>query len=412
MSSSGAGHRFRTSSDTEVLLHGYRAWGTEPARAGSWACSRSPSPTAAATSCSSRATRSARSRCTTWTRPASSPSRRSCARSRRMGVTDGRIDVAALGGYLCLNYVPGDATLLAGVRRLPPASWRLYRPGAVSSGCYWSAHASDETFGNVETAIEGLRERLDRAVRLALVSDVPVGIFLSGGMDSSLVAESAARQGRLTHAYCLDFGEEGFSEWPRAERVARRLGIPLTRVRLRRGRRRRFPPRRRARGRPAGRLIGTASLDDLARGRPRQQGGPGRRRWRRAVRRLPDVPGVAAARPDRERGSRGACVAGWRSRAAAADPRGQGLGELQGDAVRPRAGPADARGALHVERHLAPAPGRPAGPSRGGAPRRAKGRSPLLPIVRVCRPGPACATCSERTSPSTCRTTSSPRSTG
>ena len=68
----------------------------------------------------------------------------------------------------------------------------------------------------------------------ALVSDVPVGIFLSGGMDSSLVAESAARQGRLSRAYCLDFSEEGFSEWPRAERVASALGIPLDACALRR----------------------------------------------------------------------------------------------------------------------------------------------------------------------------------
>ena len=85
---------------------------------------------------------------------------------------------------------------------------------------------------SVPAAAEELRERLDRAVRLALVSDVPVGIFLSGGMDSSLIAESAARQGRLARAYCLDFEETGFSEWPRAERVARSLGIPLERVRF------------------------------------------------------------------------------------------------------------------------------------------------------------------------------------
>jgi asparagine synthase (glutamine-hydrolysing) len=51
-------------------------------------------------------------------------------------------------------------------------------------------------------------------------------------MDSSLIAESAARQGRLSRAYCLDFEETGFSEWPRADRVARSLGIPLERVRF------------------------------------------------------------------------------------------------------------------------------------------------------------------------------------
>ena len=226
-----SGHRFRTSSDTEVLLHGYRAWGTELPR-------RLVGMFAFALADRVR-NELFLARDPFGEKPlyyVDAPGVVSFASELRplaaMGVTDGRIDAAALGGYLCLNYVPGDATLLAGVRRLPPASWRLYRRGSISTGRYWLPHAAAEVPGDAETAIEGLREQVDRAVRLALVSDVPVGIFLSGGMDSSLVAESAARQGRLTHAYCLDFSEEGFSEWPRAERVARKLGIPLTRVRF------------------------------------------------------------------------------------------------------------------------------------------------------------------------------------
>src|SRR4051812_3648375 len=60
-----------------------------------------------------------------------------------LGVAGRDIDAAALGGYLCLNYVPGNATLLRGVRRLPPASWRKYSAtGAVTDGRYWNARAS------------------------------------------------------------------------------------------------------------------------------------------------------------------------------------------------------------------------------------------------------------------------------
>jgi asparagine synthase (glutamine-hydrolysing) len=225
------GHRFRTNSDTEVLLHGYRTWGTDLPRrlVGMFAfalADRGHDELFLA-------------RDAFGEKPlyyVDGPGSVSFASELRplvaMGVTDGRIDVGALGAYLCLNYVPGDATLLASVRRLPPASWRLYRSGSACTGRYWSPEAADRSFDSIDSALEELRERLDRAVRLALVSDVPVGIFLSGGMDSSLVAESAARQGRLTHAYCLDFSEEGFSEWPRAERVARDLGIPITRVRF------------------------------------------------------------------------------------------------------------------------------------------------------------------------------------
>lgn len=226
------GHRFRTSSDTEVLLEGYRAWGTGLVRrlVGMFAFALADR----------RRRELFLARDPFGEKPlyyVDEPGAVSFGSELRplvaLGVTNGRMDVAALGGYLCLNYVPGDATLLAGVRRLPPASWRLYGAGRVSTGQYWSPRGTvRDVPAGLEPAIEGLRERLDRAVRHALVSDVPVGIFLSGGMDSSLIAESAARQGRLSHAYCLDFSEEGFTEWPRAERVASTLGIPLTRVRF------------------------------------------------------------------------------------------------------------------------------------------------------------------------------------
>src|SRR5262249_38308482 len=121
---------------------------------------------------------------------------------------DRQLDESALGAYLCLNYVPGDRTLMAGVRRLTPGTWRLYSEAGAASGEYWrpgpeAIHARD-----LESSLSVLRERIDGAVRLALESDVPVGIFLSGGIDSSLIAESAVRQGGLARAYCLDFPEE------------------------------------------------------------------------------------------------------------------------------------------------------------------------------------------------------------
>ena len=109
------------------------------------------------------------------------------------------IDLNALGGYLCLNYVPGDATLLRGVRRLPPASWRKYSAtGAVTTGRYWNARGSHpQPAMSDDDRLDALQDRLDDAARIALRSDVPVGIFLSGGVDSSLVAQSAARLGKL-----------------------------------------------------------------------------------------------------------------------------------------------------------------------------------------------------------------------
>ena len=85
---------------------------------------------------------------------------------------------------------------------------------------------------SLQEVLTELEQRLDSAVNMALRSDVPVGIFLSSGIDSSLVARSAARAGRVSQAYCLTFAEQGFSEWEGAQMTAHQLGVPLTRVHM------------------------------------------------------------------------------------------------------------------------------------------------------------------------------------
>ena len=141
----------------------------------------------------------------------------------------------SLGQYLCLNYVPGEHTLLKGVRRLPPGTWRRYSLRGTETGVYWRPPLSQ----NVETAaapsgtaLEELQRRIDRSVTIALRSDVPITLFLSGGIDSSIIAESAVRQGHIETAYCLDCAEEGFSEVANAAKVAAKLGLELRRVAL------------------------------------------------------------------------------------------------------------------------------------------------------------------------------------
>jgi asparagine synthase (glutamine-hydrolysing) len=228
------GHRFRTKSDTEILLHGYREWGTGlPERLrGMFAFAL--------------ADRGRRELFVARDRFGEKPL---FYAPRAGGVSFASevkvlaalpglprtIDDEALAAYLCLNYVPGTATMLREVRRVAPATWHLWKAdGHARAGVYWSApdpHEADLQL-SMDDAAGRLESLLDASARLALRSDVPVGIFLSGGIDSSLVARSAARAGRLSSAYCLTFEEASYSEWPKAEATARQLGVPLHEVRM------------------------------------------------------------------------------------------------------------------------------------------------------------------------------------
>jgi asparagine synthase (glutamine-hydrolysing) len=224
------GCRFRTHSDTEVLLHGYRMWGAElPARLiGMFAFAI--------------ADRQREELFLARDRFGEKPLLYAEEPQGVIFASELGPLAALLGGgrelnadvlpeYLCLNYVPGDQTLMKGVRRLPPGTWRLYRAfGEARAETFWAPEASEGGETDLGRAVQTLERLLDDSARLALRSDVPVGIFLSGGVDSSLVARSAARSGRLAMAYCLSFQERTHDEYPQASQTARQLGIPITRV--------------------------------------------------------------------------------------------------------------------------------------------------------------------------------------
>ena len=149
-----------------------------------------------------------------------------------LGIGGREIDPDALGPYLCLNYVPGTRTMLRGITRIAPAEWRLYGTiGLQRRARYWTPPAAPlETRLTTGELLDQLQTRIDRAVGFTLRSDVPVGLLLSGGVDSSCVAQSAARLGRLQQAFCVDVAEGGFSEWNAAAKVAKHIGVGITRV--------------------------------------------------------------------------------------------------------------------------------------------------------------------------------------
>lgn len=222
------GHTFRTMSDTEVLLHGFREWGRDlPGRL--------VGPFAFAIADADRGElflardRFGEKPLLLLRTPELLAFASELAPLTALPGFPRQLDERALGEYLVLNYVPGERTLAAGVERLPPATWRVHdASGRMTSGRYWTPPACERAGPTDERpALEELRARLDTAVRRALTSDVPVAVLLSGGLDSSLIAESAARQGGVSHAYVLEVPGGGFSERAAAEEVARRLSLRL-----------------------------------------------------------------------------------------------------------------------------------------------------------------------------------------
>jgi len=135
------------------------------------------------------------------------------------------VDPRALHAYLTLQYVPSPDSILEGVHRLPPGSLLLVTPEGVEERRWWSPPAGETLeIGDDEAASE-LSRLLEEAVRLRFMSDVPLGAFLSGGIDSSLVTALMARQmDRPVKTFTIGFEGAPEDETVHARTVARHLG--------------------------------------------------------------------------------------------------------------------------------------------------------------------------------------------
>ncbi|MCZ6697863.1 MAG: asparagine synthase (glutamine-hydrolyzing) [Planctomycetota bacterium] len=140
-----------------------------------------------------------------------------------------RIDPVALHHFLSLNYVPGKSTMMEGVRRLPGGCCLRYHRGRTAIRRYDQTPPpkTDQSL-SLDRAGEEFEGLLDDSVRLRLRSDVPVGVFLSSGVDSSLIASSAARLSPGNGmAFTIGFDDSRFNELPLAAQTARQLGVSL-----------------------------------------------------------------------------------------------------------------------------------------------------------------------------------------
>jgi asparagine synthase (glutamine-hydrolysing) len=133
-------------------------------------------------------------------------------------------DHAALHHYLTFGYVPGPWSAFRGIRKLPPAHYLLVRRGEVTLRRYWSLRYAPKRQGSEDALGEELTALLEEAVRLRLRADVPLGVLLSGGIDSSaVVALMRAATGGRIRTFSIGFDPPEYDERAYARQVAERF---------------------------------------------------------------------------------------------------------------------------------------------------------------------------------------------
>jgi len=135
------------------------------------------------------------------------------------------VDDHAVADYLTFQYVPGPRSIWKGIRKLPPAHFLVADANGVRLERYWSLPTDEDDGKPLEFYKERLLHQLQESVRIRLLSDVPLGAFLSGGIDSSVVVAMMARaMSEPVKTFTIGFEEQDFSEVEHARAVARHLG--------------------------------------------------------------------------------------------------------------------------------------------------------------------------------------------
>jgi asparagine synthase (glutamine-hydrolysing) len=218
-----AGHRFRTRGDTEVLAHAYEEWGDRfPERLrGMFAVAV----------WDARRRRLLLARDRYGIKPLVYRERPGelLFASELRALPRGDVDLDALEAFLAFNSVPGPLTIFAGMRKLLPGHvllWEGEGPSRLERYARPAPVPAAEVRRESEAELaEELRERLRDSVRAHLVADVPVGVLLSGGIDSSLLAAlAAAETAEPVRTFSIGFEEGSFDERGDARRVAERYG--------------------------------------------------------------------------------------------------------------------------------------------------------------------------------------------
>ena len=222
----GRGFAFRTRSDCEAILHGYRAWGAGVAERlygmfafAIWDGRR-------------RSLLLARDRLGQKPLYWAEVGGRFLFASEVKAIlaaleTTPAVEPRALARYLALDFVPTPWCIFEGVHKLP-AAHALERPAGADArlSAYWELPVPTADAPPLAEAIDRIRGLFETAVTRRLMSDVPVGLLLSGGLDSTLVGAALRRLGARLETFSLGFDEPGFDESEAARSVAGWLGTP------------------------------------------------------------------------------------------------------------------------------------------------------------------------------------------
>jgi asparagine synthase (glutamine-hydrolysing) len=142
------------------------------------------------------------------------------------------VNLEAVWDYLAYRYVPGPKTLFSGIRKLMPGTAATWERGTLKEKRYWTA--PDRNARNSQPpqpdAVAEFLSHLDEAVRLQMVSDVPFGAFLSGGLDSSTIVALMSRHNSKVRTFSVGFREDKYSELDYAAEVAAHLGTAHTEI--------------------------------------------------------------------------------------------------------------------------------------------------------------------------------------
>jgi asparagine synthase (glutamine-hydrolysing) len=221
-----SGHTFNTESDTEVLVHGYEQWGEEMVERlnGMFAFAVLDRRRGSVLLARDRMGIKPLHYAIDGKRLVFASELKALLRdpALRRG-----IDPAALEQYLAYEFVPSPASIVRGISKLQPAhtlTWSVAE-GTHRLRRYWSPELGvGDGRRNLDEEGERLREVLRESVRKELISDVPLGVFLSGGIDSSAVAAMMTELGGEVKSFSVGFADRSFDESSHARLVARHLG--------------------------------------------------------------------------------------------------------------------------------------------------------------------------------------------